>query len=317
MSRPEPAFPAPRFLNRWQVWAVLMAVLLFPFFMKIPRSLNHHPVISPIGDQVHIFIFGAICLLIYWFGPLRGRIWQAAIISTVMGGAVEFLQLLVGRQALFTDFLLDLVGIGVVTGFVLWKGHGRREGKWVLILLLISIPLQLYHVPFRIAATYRVRAMFPVLANFESYSERYLWSSNMDSDIAFEMISDAPDGESRVLRLTGGPETNWPGAYMRRFPEDWSAYTTVKVDIRVADAPGDSVKFGLRLDDYEGIREVSWVHEIFYATRQWQTFTMRIADRLLYNKKRNLNIQEMDRLLIYLPRPQEMMTLEIDNVRVE
>ena len=74
MTRHEPAIPAPGLLRRWQVWAVLMILFLFPFFIHIPRSLNHHPVISPIGDQVHIFLFGGITLLLYWFGPLQGRI---------------------------------------------------------------------------------------------------------------------------------------------------------------------------------------------------------------------------------------------------
>ncbi len=49
-------------------------------------------------------LLGGITLLLYWFGPLRGRIWRAALASAVMGGAIEFLQLLVGRPALLTTF---------------------------------------------------------------------------------------------------------------------------------------------------------------------------------------------------------------------
>ena len=37
----------------------------------------------------------------------RGR----RVVRSLRSGAVEFLQLLVDRQALFTDFLLDLLGI--------------------------------------------------------------------------------------------------------------------------------------------------------------------------------------------------------------
>ncbi len=317
MTRHEPTIGAPGFLRRWQVWVSLMTLLLFPFFIRIPRSLNHHPVITPIGDQVHIFLFGGITLLLYWFGPLQGRIWRVALVSAVMGGAVEFLQLLVGRQALFTDFLLDLVGIGIVVSFVIWRGHGRRAGKWVLLLLLLSIPAQLYFLPWRISATYRCQNTFPALANFEAYGDRYLWTSNMKGKLTYPRIADTPDGEGHVLRLAGGSESNWPGAIMRHFPEDWSGYTALKLDVRLVDAPGDTVKFGLRLDDYEGMKEKIWVAQSFPATRQWQTFTMPIADRRMHNSDRNLTLEEMDRFIIYFSKPQEIWTIDIDNIRLE
>lgn len=317
MSRHEPAIPVPGFLRRWQVWALMMVLFLFPFFIRIPRSLEHHPVIAPLGDQVHIVLFGGICLLLYWFGPLQGRIWWAAAVSAVMGGSVEFLQLLVGRQALFKDFLMDVLGIGIVVCFVIWKGHGRQSGKWILLLMLLSIPVQLYYVPWRISATYRCRDIFPVLANFETYGDRYLWHNNPKGILTYPRIGDSPDGEGIVLRLAGGAESHWPGAAMRHFPEDWSDYSVLKLDVRLVDAPTDTVRFGLRLDDYKGKRELIWVHQSFPATRQWQTITMPIVDRQLWNSDRNLNLEEMDRIIIYFSRPQEMWTIEIDNLRLE
>ena len=317
MTRPEPAIVAPGFLRRPLVWSMMMALFLFPFFVHIPRSLNHHPVISALGDQVHIFLFGGITLLLYWFGPLQGRIWLAALVSAIMGGAVEFLQLLVGRQALFTDFLLDLFGIGILVSFVMWKGHRRQAGKWIFLLLLLSIPAQLYYVPWRIAATYRCQKMFPVLANFETYGDRYLWTHNQKAKITFNRITDSPDGEGHVLRFTGGAESHWPGAIMRRFPDDWSQYTTLKMDVRLVEAPSDTIKFSVRLDDYQGIKEMVWAANSFRATRQWQTFTMPIAERKLRHTDRNLNLAEMDRIIIHLPKPQQMQTIEIDNIRLE
>lgn len=317
MSRPEPALPAPGFLRNKLIGILLLILLLFPFFIHIPRSLNHHPVISPIGDQVHIFLFGAIYLLLYWFGPLRGRLWMAAIVSAVMGGAVEFLQLLVGRQALFSDFLLDLLGIGLVAGFILWRGHGRQAGKWLFLLLLLSLPIQLYYLPWRIAATYHARDLFPVLADFESYGDRYLWAPNMDGELTYPRRDDTPGGEGTVLHLFGDASSHWPGATMRRFPEDWSGYTELKMDVRMAEGPGDSVKFGLRLDDYDGVKEQVWTAQTFHASDQWRTITMPIANRQLWNSDRNLNPVEMDRLIIYFGKPQEPVAVEVDNIRLE
>jgi len=317
MTRREPALAPPGFLRNKVVWTLLMVLFLFPFFIHIPRSLNHHPIISPLGDQVHIFLFGAIALLLYWFGPMQGRIWRAAMLSAFMGGAVEFLQLLVGRQALFTDFLLDLLGIGIVVGFVSWKGHGSRLAKWVFLLLVLTLPAQLYHMPWRIAATYHCRGIFPVIADFETYSDRFLWGNNMEGQLSFPRIEDSPDGDGHVLRLSGDSESNWPGALMRRFPEDWSEYSVLKLDVRMVEVPGDSVRFGIRIDDYEGIKELAWISKSFYATRQWQTFSIPLVDRKLANSDRILNLAEMDRLIIYFGKPQEMRTIEIDNLRLE
>lgn len=317
MTRPEPALAPPGFLRRKLVWAFFMFLFLFPFFISIPRSLNHHPVISAIGDQVHIFLFGGITLLLYWFGPLQGRIWRAAAVSAFMGGAVEFLQLLVERQALFTDFLLDLLGIGIVVGFIYWRGHGSTAGKWVFLLLVISIPAQLYQLPWRVSAAYRCQGMYPLLANFEVYGDRYLWAANMEGQLSFPRIDDSPDGEGTVLRLTGDATSHWPGAAMRRFPDDWSEYSTLKFDVRLVEAPGDTARLGLRLDDYEGAKEKVWVAQQFPVTREWRTFTMPISDRQLWNTDRNLNLQEMDRLIFYFGKPQETRTVEIDNLRLE
>jgi VanZ family protein len=317
MTRHEPAISAPAFLRKWQVWAFLMVLFLFPFFIKIPRALNHHPVISPIGDQVHIFLFGGITLLLYWFGPLQGRLWRAAAVSAILGGAVEFLQLLVGRQALFQDFLLDLVGIGLVVGFILWRGHRNQAGKWIFILLLVSIPVQLYYLPWRIAAAYRVRDIFPVLADFEKYQDRYLWAPNMEGKISFHHVEDSPGGPGTVMRLYGDDDSNWPGTAMRRFPEDWSGYTELKFEARIHESARDTLRFSIRLDDYEGVREEIWLMQSFKATREWRTYSLVIRDRRLFNTDRILELGEMDRLIFYYPRPKEPGTLEFDNIRLE
>lgn len=317
MTRPEPALAPPGILRKKVVWAFCLFLLLFPFFIHIPRSLNHHPVISSLGDQVHIFLFGGITLLLYWFGPLQGRIWRAAAASAFTGGAVEFLQLLVDRQALFTDFLLDLLGIGIVVGYVQWKGNRSRAGKWVFVLLLICVPVQLYYLPWRISAAYRCRDMFPVLADFESYGDRYLWIANMKGLISYPRIEDTPDGPGRVLRLGGDSESHWPGAVMRRFPDDWTGYDTLKVDARLVEAPGDTLVLSLRLDDYEGVKEEVWVAQAFPVTSRWTTLSMPLADRQMWNSDRNLNLAEMDKIIFYFRKPQEMVAVEIDNLRLE
>ncbi len=317
MDRHEPAIPAPAFLRRWQTWSMLLVLMLFPFFIRIPKALNHHPVISPIGDQVHIFLLGGVALLVYWVGPLRGRLWWAAGAAALIGGAVEFLQLLVGRQALFTDFLLDLVGIGLVVGWVLWRGHGNRAGRALFLVLLLSIPVQLYYLPMRIAATYHSRDLFPVLADFGRWSDRYLWHANMEADLTFPEIDDAPGGSSRVLRLDGGPPTHWPGAVLKRFPDDWSTYRELQFDVRLVRSPGPEARLGVRIDDYEGLREDKWTSQNFAVSRQWQTMTMPIRNRRLHHSERDLDLTQVDRIIFYFGKPSDSLAVQIDNIQLQ
>ena len=71
----EPVVKPPAILDRWQTWVVFLVLLLIPFFVPIPRSLRYNPIVGHFGDQLHIPLLGGIYLMLYWKGPLRGRLW--------------------------------------------------------------------------------------------------------------------------------------------------------------------------------------------------------------------------------------------------
>lgn len=315
-ARLEPALPMPRFLAcRW-VWLALMALVITPFFVKVPVALRRHPAISPLGDQFHILLPAIIVLLIYWRGPLRGRLWMAAGAAMVAGAAVEFLQPLFGRSGLLTDFLLDLVGIGIVVGLILWKGHRRRRGLALMCVLLAFIPAQLYYLPGVIAASYQARHTFPLISDFESGLEHWIWSSNYKTPRRFLQVPDGPHGPTGVLRTTGGPPDGWPGVKMRRFPHDWSAYRALEFDVRVVAAAADSVPMSIRLDDYVGTHDNLGARLGFFATRQWRTVRFDLAEARLTDDSRPLDTSDMELILVYLPRPAVSVTYELDNFRL-
>lgn len=310
----EPAIAMPAMLNNWLVWLILAAAFLIPFFLPIAQGLRRHPIIGALGEQLHIPLLACLTLLIYWKGPLRGRLWYAAAAAAVLGGVIEFVQILVGRTALLEDWLLDLVGIGLVVGFVLWRGHGRKEGKYLLIALAIFIPGQLWYLPFTTMAKYEAKMTFPVLADFDGKHFNWLWKENYK--VRFEV---RPGGESHdnVLRLISGPPSRWPGARLTNFPEDWSPYSEIVLDARVIRAAGDSLRFGVRVDDFEGRREDVWAQQTFYATRQWQTFTLTVANRKVLRGDRLLDLADVEALLVYVGVPKDSFALEIDNIRLQ
>ena len=314
--RHDPALPMPVFLRHRWVWLVAMALVVIPFFVEIPVVLRRHPAISPLGDQFHVILLASIAILVYWRGPLRGRLWYTAIAAVTAGAIVEFLQPMFGRSALLKDFLLDLVGIGIVVGLVLWKGHHKRRGLVLMSILMLSVPVQLYRVPGMVAASYQARRTFPLIADFESGLEHWIWDANYKTRPSFVQVPDGRHGPTGVLRVTGGPPDHWPGVKMRRFPHDWSSYRALEFDVRVTMAATDSVPISVRLDDYMSTRANQGARMGFFATRQWRTVRFELAKAELGDGSRMLNTSDLELILVYLPRPKTPVTWEIDNIRL-
>jgi VanZ family protein len=309
--RPEPALKPPAILGNWLTWLLLAAAFLIPFFLPIAQGLRRHPIIGALGEQVHIPLLAAITLLIYWKGPLRGRLWAAAAAAAVIGGAIEGLQMLVGRSALLADWFLDLIGIGLVVGFVLWRGHGLRPGKWLFIALLILIPAQLWYIPFEIQAKYKALLTFPMLADFDSEYTHWLWK-----EINNSRLSMVPGGKDRgqVLRLAGAPPSRWPGTRFMGFPHDWRGYTELCLDVRLARADRDTLNLNLRVGDFEGRLDESWLAGKFPVDRQWRTIRLPLTTQKLQRSDRYLDLTDVDGIALYVSTPRDSFALDIDNL---
>jgi len=322
--RHTPAIPPPTLLANWRVWAVIMAAMLIPFFLPIPLVLRRDPVLSPLGDNLHVILLAGVTLMLYWRGRLRGRLVWSAVAAAFIGAAIEIIQIPCGRNANVLDFLTDLVGINLVVGYVLWRGHGRASGRLLFIALLLIVPIRLHKMPFVAAASYRIRGTFPLIADLEDPGDHWLWSANGDdAQVQVVAVDDSPDGPGHVVRLSAGPPAPWPGAEMRRFPHDWSAHTELLLDVRLVPttASADSTqRFTIRCDDFRGRKTNTWIYNVNTATTAWQTFRIPIADRRVTDgsllKDRLFDRRDADRILIYFPHPKHDAVLEIDNLRL-
>jgi len=307
---PTPRVNPPAFLRHWQTWALLMGLMLVPFFLKIPISLRRDPVISILGDRLHIVLLAAVTLLVYWKGPLRGKLLWTAVATAGIGAAIEFVQTLVGREALWHDFFMDLQGIGLIVGFILWRGHRNIFGFLLVATLAIVIPLKLSFLPGLMLAVNESRASFPLLADFNTSNSSTLWHEtyNAKVDISFDT--------GGVLQITGGPPSKWPGADMGYFPHDWSDYKELVVDARLVSTHVDQAKMCIRIDDFQGRIDHSWITDRFSVTQQWASYSVPIVDRQMRNSDRILNLTDIDRILLFLPTPKDTIKMEFDNLRL-
>ena len=316
-QRPTPKLPAPALLNHWPVVVGLSLLLLIPFFLPIPAVLRRHPLIGHLGDQVHVPFLMILTLLMYWRGPLTGRLKYAAVAAMVLGGSIELVQILVGRAALLADFALDLAGIGLAVGLVIWLGYGRKSGVGLILGIVLILSAQLYFLPGLILGSYRAKESFPLLADFEGIHDQWLWSNTYDALIEFVEIPDTPDGPGTVLRLESGPPSRWPGAQMKHFPHNWSAYRYLKFEARHLTPGREKVPLSIRLDDFQSRLDQTYISKYFRATTQWTTFTMPIAEQKVRNGDRIFNLDDMSYLVIFLSDKEDSTVVQVDNLRLE
>ncbi len=312
-KRPEPALPAPALLDSWFVWLALAALVVVPFFLPIAQVLRRDPIIGSLGDHLHIPLLAAVTLLLYWKGPLRGRLMSVVVFAALGGAAIEVLQMLVGRSAEVSDWFLDLMGIGMVVGLVLWRGHGRRMGLVLLAGLLLIVPIQLRTVPLKVQAKMQAAETFPILADFENPTNRRLWVSNHAARLS-TVFADSVHGQ--VLRLEGGPPNRWPGSRYLGFPCDWTDFTTLTFEARVPDADADSLDFQVLVGDFKSRDEGSYLGGAFRTGPGWQTFSLPVDHRTLRRTDRLLDLDDVDVVIFFVNRPQESFQLEIDNLRL-
>lgn len=313
-SRPEPRYGPPGFLKHRAMQVVVPACLLIPFFLPIPLELRRHPILGNLGDQAHVPLLAGITLVLYWFGPLRGRLDGAALGALALGGAIEFLQSLVGRAAGLGDFILDLAGVSLTVSFLVWKGWSNRQGLWTMILVSLLLCTQFYFLPGIIMGSRRAHVIFPTLADFEGPYDSWVWKETYGSNL--EILQDDATGNATLL-LTGNPQEKWPGAQMSHFPPDWSGFSFLKVDVRHRTPGKDFVPFTIRFDDFEGRLDHVWLSESFRATEEWQTFRFPLQERLVDQETRLFQLDDVHKLLFVLGGKARNHQLEIDNIRLE
>jgi hypothetical protein len=189
---------------------------------------------------------------------------------------------------------------------------------------LLVFPARLYHVPFVAAASYRSRNLYPLLADLEGKYDHRIWGGN-SALVQIVARDDTPTGPGHVVRLAAGPPATWPGAEMRRFPHDWSAHDFLLMDVRLVPGPeaepGASQRFSVRIDDFVGRQEDTWIVDPALATTKWQTLRIPLRDRAVTDGgrmfERTFDLHDVDRILLFLPRPEARAVLEFDNLRLE
>jgi len=292
---------------------LIFLLLVTLFLVPVPDSLWRQVVLRKLGNQLHVFLFLAMTLLLYRTGPWAGRLAIATGLAAIIGAVVEFLQALTGRHTRWQDFGLDLIGIGVAVCWITWQRKRNRPALVFGVVLLLVVPWQLRDLPGLIIAQHAAGERFPLLADFETRTEKVLWGENDDGKFGFVLGDEL---HRKVLRLWGVPPSRYPGAVLRGFPRDWSEFSHLEFDIRAVKIPVDSLMVYLRFDDYRGQKEGLWATAKFTVGLSWEHLSVDLNGLETNLQTRALQFHDMDSLLFFLYAPTDTTVIELDNLRL-
>ncbi len=288
-------------------------LLLIPFLVPVPESLERMRGLRSLGVLAHFVLPGMLAVVLYHRGKWRGSILKAGLAAFVFSALTEIVQAYVGRHPRFLDALVDLAGVITAGGWLLYR-RDRRALAWACMLLgLVIIPIKLYTLPGFLLAERLAVQRFPVIADFETQTEMWLWGHNERGHGRYSRWAD-PTAGSMVLKLTGADYHYYPGILARGLPRDWSSYESLCFRVKLLD--GSPCNIAIRLDDYASRKDSVAVQRSYRLEGQWQEHRIDLAD-LAVSSERPLRLDDIDSLLLYLFDVTGRVTVLIDDIVLE
>ncbi len=299
-----------------RTWLVIsgLLVLLVPLLVPLPPQVRHDPTLNLLGDRAHVLIFAGLTWLLHLIGPLRGRPLGCAVAAAVIGGVSEVLQQFVGRSPLLSDFALDLLGIGLALTWIQWRRRRARAAIAAAAFLLAVLAYTMRDAPALFRAMVDVRRSFPLLSDFESRDQLVLWRERSNEGCSLLSV-DPPHGQVLSVSTSGGE--NWPGVVGGHLPADWTGHDTLVLEARLSSSTADSLRLGIRIDDYLSREDKEWASRGYAITREWRTMRFPLTDLMTSQGTRRIDLGDVFALTVFLARPAGPARFEIDNVRLE
>lgn len=306
---------------KWFVALLLFGVLLFLLFFAETSSFSSRS-FRMAWNLGHIPLFIAFgYFVLRHFPVLKNKsLWQqfAAMIflSCLVGGSIELLQDIVGRQASLQDVMLDVTG-GIIA-VLLFSGHIRQSTSWLKVIsTLLSVLLVLFAARSFVVSfwdEYKAREEFPLLADFENEREIQRWSSIEKMEITDELarygLKSLKLGLTR--RLYSGLELNY-------FPPDWSGFNFISMHVYNPESTVVSLTVSI-FDDKHHANKYAYSDRYtnrFQLFHGWNEVKVSLSEVKQAPRTRLMNMHSVRGLRLFVVRPQKIQHLYIDAIRLE
>ena len=244
----------------WITWLAIAILLWAVVFAPAPGETRW---IRTLHNSAHAPIFGCVALLSLMLIRARPRLaalgpatqyalaWAVAV---GLGVVTELVQMLTGRDASFEDALHDTIGAVAVLGlFAAFDGRIRASPRARMVRLISAVvgvvALAVAAAPVtRAAIKYQQRDQrFPVLADFTERFDRYFilqQSAELSPARMPAAWASRTDEQAMHVHLLEG---EYPGLHFIEMPADWSAYSTLALDLTNPTSLG--LQFVVRVHD--------------------------------------------------------------------
>jgi VanZ family protein len=221
--------------------AVPLAIVatLLPALALFAALPSRPMILSVLNDAAHAPVFALLTLvLLRLLGILTtwaraARIAAASVLSVAVGGGVEALQSLIGRDAEWSDLTMDAFGAAAAIGIAI-AAAGRR---WIGgALFVVAAGTAFWPLGEACLAYLERQRQFPVVMDFDSRLDWYFLRSQ---GVAIDTSAGC-----MAFQITGG---RWPGVSHLEPQPDWRGRTTLTVD--VSNLGHDALGLTLRVHD--------------------------------------------------------------------
>jgi hypothetical protein len=316
--------------NRFVIIGMLLLILIMVAMLLIYELPYDTLFWIEMQNAGHTPVFGIISLLILGVSLrlLGSRILQRPVHyaialagATFLGLISEYAQIAGPRDADVLDFIRDIAGAVSFLGIFMFADRKlvTSGGRWlarirtpvliaaILVLMAALVPLALWS-----GAYLHRNGTFPAICDFDSYwSNRFLRTEDAQAE------SVAPpggfsDARGKVGRVVFSIE-DYPELVVREVYPDWRGYGTLVFDIYL---PAHlSINLHVRIEDFS--------HNGDFADRFNRTIAVRpgasrvsipLADVRNAPAEREMDMQAIRALHLFVVRPQDELTLYFDNI---
>lgn len=255
-----------------------------------------------------------------WLAPR----WRGSSLSlglTVLGGLVAFgalTEVLQGltpdREPSVEDLLMDgfgaLLGLAVSPHFI-----ARVELRWRNKLFLLAMPgLMLGMLPFvsTLADEFRALKQFPELASFETGGEMVRWSGSADYRRSDAVVRKG--SSSMEIDFQPAP---FSGVRVRHFPQDWTGFQTLHMDIWAERDTSITVRVHDRQHESDKQRYEDRFNRRFDLVPGWNSIDIPLVDIALAPEGRVQDLQFVREVGIFTTQLTDTRRVYLDNLRLQ
>lgn len=296
------------------VFAFILAFIGGPDYYA-PRSYQYA---WNLGHVLAFSIWTYLCL--FYFHKVNRlsfleQLYLFLIVAAVLGSGIEMIQSQIGRASNWNDVINDV--LGSMLAVFLFSPQRHQITRTMLFLssfiLVFTIVAHNRGLVVVLIDDYHARQQFPVLADFSAPFEVSRWQGGSIVQIALDSANAGDD----ILKIDFTTE-RYSGVRLQHFPRDWQGYTALQLEYY--NPSEESIYITCRIHDRTHVKGDQLYSDRFNRLIQlhpgWHNFQIRIQDIVNAPMSRQMDINDIMELGVFVSRQKHPQTLYISEVRL-